>query len=88
MRLPYEIQSSLDNYALAGIPTGDFLRACLENKFIEAVCRADNTNTLYLKDIAQYIYSDMPPDCHGSPAIVRAWIVSKRPALKTPEVPA
>ena len=70
-------QSTLEGlrrYADHGIPPGDFLRAVLENNLMEAVGRADYENRLYLYEICDYIYNEMPFNCHGSPENVRAWL--------------
>lgn len=69
---------TLDNYAKHRIPTGDFLRACLENNLMEAMGRADEFSKLELLEICSYIYNNMPLPCHGSPEKVARWLSSVR----------
>ena len=78
MSIPAELLESLARYVDHGIPTGQFLRACLENDFLNAVCRADESNRPHLRAIAQFIHNELPSDCHGSPEAVRAWLASPR----------
>lgn len=84
--IPNELRESLDRYAEHGIPTGSFLRACLENDFMQAACRCDRGNVQHLQAIAKYIYNDMPAACHGSPEAVRAWLA--RLEFAGPHAPA
>ena len=72
--IPIEAKESLDRYVKNRISTGGFLRACLANDFMEAVGRADVVNIHYLRDIASYIYNDMPISSHGSYEIVDNWL--------------
>jgi hypothetical protein len=65
---------SLDRYAKEGCPTGDFLRAVLENNLMEAMGRADIYNRDCLFEICEYVYNHIPLSCHGSPEKVRAWL--------------
>jgi len=69
-----DIIASLRRYADLGIETGGFLRACLENDFMEAVGRADDDNIRVLCKICSYIYNEIPSPCHGSPEKVQAWL--------------
>lgn len=68
---------TLDNYVKHKIPTGDFLRACLENNLMEAMGCADEFSKLELYDICSYIYNHMPMSCHGSPEKVKRWLSNK-----------
>ena len=70
-------QSTIDaltRYAEKGVPTGGFLRAVLTNNFSEAVGRADDYNRQTLYAIHLFVYNEMPADCWGSVAKVKAWI--------------
>ena len=69
-----DIRQSLDAYVQERCPLGGFLRAVIENNFMEAVGRADSRNVEQLVDIASYVYDDMPSTCHGSPARYAAWL--------------
>lgn len=73
-----EIKESLDRYAEHGVPTGSFLRAVLCNDLTEAVCRADPENLDCLKEIAQYVYNELPSLCHGSTERVKQWTEMKK----------
>lgn len=74
--MTYAVREALDRYGRTGEPTGSFVRACLENNFTEAACRADASNVLCLDEIAKYIHNELPSRCHGSREIVAAWIAS------------
>jgi len=69
-----DIKESLDRYAKEGVPTGDFLRAVLENDLMEAFGRADIDNREDMFDICSYVYNDIPAASHGSPVKVKKWI--------------
>ena len=71
------IKDGLDRYAKQHIPTGQFLRAVLENDLMEAVGRADSDSTQDLFEICSYICNKMPHSCHGSPEIVAKWIANE-----------
>lgn len=73
-RIRADIIQSLERYVKYGVPTGDFLRACLENNFMEAIGRADEENYATLAEIAMYIHWDIPARCHGSREKVNAWL--------------
>lgn len=72
--LPVALVDSLCHYAIQRRETGAFLRACLENNFVEAVTRADHENRRWLPEIARFIYNELPGKCWGSPEAVRAWL--------------
>ena len=73
-------QSTLDSlkrYAEQRIPTGGFLEAVLSNDLMEACARADDENAIALFHIAAYIYNELPHNCHGSRAKVKAWLAKE-----------
>ena len=74
------IKEAMDRYAEVGCPTGDFLRAVLENDLMSAFGRADEENILAMREIVAYVYNELPANCHGSPEIVRGWIKKHRDA--------
>jgi len=76
-QIPAHMREALDQYARQKCPVGGFLTALLENNFMEAVGRADHHNLMILPSYAAYIYNEMPHNCHGSPAIVAAWLASR-----------
>lgn len=66
------------SYVNERIPTGDFLRAVLENNLIEAFGRADSNNTRYLKEICSFVYMYVPRDAWGSKEAVDNWLKEKK----------
>ncbi len=72
--IPQLTLATLKRYVEDGLPTGGFLRAVLSNNLFEAVMRADDWNSVVLKEIAQYIYWELPRESWGSEEIVDAWI--------------
>lgn len=75
--VPSHTMAALNRYLVHGLPPGHFLTACLENNFIEAVCRADAENIEALAAIAAYIYHEIPSAAWGSPDRVRTWLAKK-----------
>ena len=75
-----EIKEAMDRYAETGCPTGDFLRAVLENNLMEAFGRADEGNTRDMREIVAYVYNEIPANCHGSPEVVAEWIKKHKEA--------
>lgn len=59
---------------------GDFLQAVLRNDLTDAVCRADENNLLYIKEIVKFVYNELPGVCCGSDAKIKKWAIdaSKR----------
>jgi len=72
--VPGHIVEGLAAYVVHGRPTGSFLMAVLENKFIRACMYADDVNRRALWEIAIAIYNEVPASCHGSPEKVEAWM--------------
>lgn len=73
MDIPGYMQDGIRHYILDGINPGHFLTYCLQNRFIEAVTAADDTNAKKLVDWAKYIYNYLPGQCHGSREAVENW---------------
>lgn len=74
--LPMYMEDGIIAYIIHGVPTGDFLGAVLSNDFVDAVGRADLTNTRYLKEWAQFVYGVVPASpirAWGSREIVENW---------------
>ena len=76
--MPDKLAASLERYVERGIPTGGFLRACLENDLLLATSTADDKNILILRDISKYICNELPAPCWGSREKVKAWLREKR----------
>jgi len=75
--IPAHIKESLQAYVKEGRPTGDFLRAVLENNLSESFGRADIQNRNRLFAIVSYIYNELPADCWGSADKVKNWLNEK-----------
>jgi hypothetical protein len=71
--VPEHLHAGLLAYVLDGVPTGGFLRACLENNFVDAMCRAIDLDEVALLAVAKWIFNDAPPRCWGSPGVVKTW---------------
>ncbi len=56
------------------IPTGDFLKAVLENNLVEAFRRADLENRRDMYEIVQFCYNELPASAWGSPEKVKRWL--------------
>lgn len=76
--IPELIAGGLERYIDHGIPTGGFLRACLENDFVEACSRANFISAAQMTAIAVFLKWEMPPLSWGSAAHVDAWIEAGR----------
>jgi hypothetical protein len=68
--IPAHTQQALLDYVEHGYEPGGFLYSVLCNDLIGAVSRADASNLESLRDIAQFVYNEMPSNCHGNEAIV------------------
>jgi len=75
--IPQDTKDQIDEYTQRKIPVGSFLYAVLSNNLFEAIAKADEHNLLALRDIAMYIYNEIPSVCWGSPKIVEKWINSR-----------
>ena len=73
-RIRRNMLESLYLYVTQGVPVGDFLQAVLENNLVEAYGRADEENTLAMRDYADLLYNEMPSPSWGSKEKVDAWI--------------
>jgi len=69
-----DVVDGLEKYYNHRCPTGDFLRAVLENDFLHAFNRADLNNTRHMDKIAKYVYNHLPTECYGSKEKVRNWL--------------
>ncbi len=72
--IPIQLKQAIDRYVNHGIPTGDFLRAVLENNLMEAIGRADDDNIKIIHNICRYVYNEIPMICHGNIEKVQKWI--------------
>jgi hypothetical protein len=83
--VPEHLHNGIARYVSEGRPTGDFLRAVLENDLAAAAQRADMINRPRLVEIALFVTWHVPSTCWGSPEIVRAWVDSHAAARATTE---
>ena len=72
--IPGYMLEALDRYVARGILPGGFLTALLENRFCEAVARADSQSLNNLPAYGRYLQWELPANCWGSPDIVAAWV--------------
>lgn len=72
--IPPLLIERLQAYVKDRIPTGDFLRAVLENDLKGAVGRADVQSQRALCAIVSYCYNHIPSACWGSPEKVEEWL--------------
>jgi hypothetical protein len=72
--VPPMLLAGLERYRSQRIPTGDFLRAVLENNLKEAVGRADIHSQAALCAITSWCYNNLPSEAWGSPKKVDAWL--------------
>ncbi len=77
--IPEYTKEAINKFVKYGLPPGSFITAVLENNLSQAFAYADETNTLYLKDIVMYVHWEIPGTCHGSPEAVRNWLARKIP---------
>jgi len=69
-----QAKMGLDRYVKYRIPTGGFLRAVLENDFMRAIGKADIDNLCTITELRDYILSELPMECYGSPEAVSEWL--------------
>lgn len=73
-----DIVESLQRYIKDRIPTGDFLKAVLENNLSEAFGRADEQNCVTLFHICAYVYNEIPSVAWGSEEKVAKWLEGRK----------
>ena len=72
--IPPHMWGAVRRYVNQGISPGSFMTAVLENNLTQAFCRADDINTQYMRNWADFVYNHMPSNCHGTPEKVAAWL--------------
>lgn len=73
-QIPQRMTDALARYIFDRIPTGDFLRAVLENDLRKAVGYADAENLALLPTYAQIVHALAAHGAAGSPAAVQKWL--------------
>lgn len=71
--LPPHLREGARRYVEGGVLPGGFLRAALANDFVGAVNRADAETVTRLRDVALFVYNELPEKAWGSRAKVKAW---------------
>ena len=74
--VPERMRSGIAGYILDGVPMGDFLTACFEDKLVAAFKCADGENARMMVEYAKLLYNEVPTVARGSREIVRGWIES------------
>lgn len=75
--IPARMLDALLDYIQHGAPTGDFLRAVIENDLRGAVGHADDENIRNLPAYVVYLYNEAPHGCWGSPEKRMAWVEAR-----------
>jgi hypothetical protein len=77
MAIPERMRGAIRRYLHDRIPPGDFLTAVICNDLRNAINRADSENLPLLKLYVQWFYNVAPGNCHGSYAVMQAWLTKK-----------
>ena len=83
--IPDYMVGAIYRYVEHHISPGGFLTALLSNNFSEAVGRADDQNSLCLKEWAIFIHWCVPSCCHGSRETVEKWLESREKQCQNSE---
>jgi hypothetical protein len=75
--LPDDLKESIDAFIERGRPTGDFLKACIDNDLMQAFGRADEVSLAAMPAIVGYLYNECPMGSHGRTGAWRDWIDKK-----------
>jgi len=73
-QIPPHMREAIERYVIEHKATGDFLRAVITNDLRGAVGHADDTNLQLLPVYVRWFYNRAPSKCHGSPALLEAWL--------------
>ena len=71
---PAHLLDAIHRYATDHTKVDGFLTAVLENNLREAIGRSDQASQHGLLHIVQYCHWEIPHECWGSPAKVKAWL--------------
>lgn len=72
--LPDHMWGGIHRYVMAGVPTGDFLRAVLSSDLCGAVNHADERNAARLVAWVKFLFNECPAGCFGSTQAYVAWV--------------
>lgn len=76
--IPYVVWRGFKNYVVHGRAPGHFVRHCLENQLVNAVCEADQANFQKIREICQFMHCQLPQSCWGNKQAVKDWLEKKR----------
>jgi len=73
--VPNSIAQAFIDHALygRGLAHGGFVKALMDNDFVNAVCRADSENGENLRGIALFMYNYLPEGSWGSMEKAKEW---------------
>jgi len=74
------LMNGIRNFFVERQPCGDFLMAVFRNDLMEAVGRADNISMSLFQELASFVYNYTPHNSHGSPEVVRQWLIEDEPS--------
>jgi len=80
--LPAHMREGIKGYVEEGRPPGDFFKAVLLNKLIDAAMFADDINLHELHNYARFLYN-APRACWGSEEAINSWIEARQAERKT-----
>jgi hypothetical protein len=60
------------------VKPGSFLQAVICNNLKESFGRADEDNTVSMPEIVMFFWIEAPPDCWGSPEIMKEWLEGRK----------
>ena len=72
--LPEHMRDEMKLWVERGIEPGRFLGAVLRNDLMSALGIADSINRERLFDFGNFLYNEVPADCHGSRENYAAWM--------------
>lgn len=81
--IPPHMQEAIRRYLVQGFAPGHFLSAVIKNDLRGAVNYADATNLPLIKLYVQWFYNVAPGNCHGSPEIMKEWMLARQQAVAT-----
>ena len=73
-KIPLATVASLNQYTDHHIAPGGFLSSVLANNLVDSFAKADDANRAALWEIAGYCHWELPSQCWGDEAKVRAWL--------------
>lgn len=81
--IPQHMQEAIRRYIVQGLAPGHFLSAVIKNDLRGAVNYADAVNLPLIKLYVQWFYNVAPGNCHGSPEVMKEWMLSRQQAAAT-----